>query len=178
MGNENRQGPRVRANVPAAIRAEVDRVLAGADAEDFIEAVTRSIGCACGAAHVEARDKVFVDSGGVVHRHGVPCYTVEPKPERAGRAGDQPLPEQGKQNVVDDLITHLRARIELGVKRYGRPLETFNGRDAHQDELEEFVDGWIYRWQSRMERAALQEELEKLRAQVKVMCCGKGGCSK
>lgn len=158
-------GPRSRlaGDVPPEVQEAVDQVLAAAPKEDFVQAVVDAtvfgaIGCGCGRQLLPAREATW-EHQGVVHRHGKPCYRKgESKelgalPERAGRAGDQPLPEAGRANVVDDLVAHLRARIELGVKRYGRPLETFNGRDAHRDELEEFVDGWIYRWQARMERA-------------------------
>jgi hypothetical protein len=172
------------------VQEAVDQVLSAAPKEDFFEAVVNAnvfgaIGCGCGRQLLPTREATW-EHQGVVHRYGNPCYwkgeskqlgALPVAPERAGRAGDQPLPEPGRQNVVDDLVTHLRARIELGVKRYGRPLETFNGRDANRDELEEFVDGWIYRWQARMERAQLEAEVVELRAKVAAACCGKGGCS-
>jgi hypothetical protein len=185
-------GPKSRfaADVPAEVQEAVDEVLAAAPREAFIEATAAAagmaIGCGCGLQLLPTREATW-EHQGVVHRYGLPCYrkgeskqlgALPVVPERAGRAGDQPLPEAGRQNVVDDLVAHLRARIELGVKRYGRPLETFNGRDAHRDELEEFVDGWIYRWQARMERAQLEAEVVELRAKVAAACCGKGGCAR
>jgi hypothetical protein len=84
------------------------------------------------------------------------------------REGDQPLPVDGQRDVISDLIAALQARLAIGIKRYGRPLQTFNGRDAHQDELEEFVDGWAYRRQARLERQALEAELAALRSRLEI----------
>ncbi len=71
------------------------------------------------------------------------------------RDGDQALPVAGRERVTDALIEDLRARTALGIQRYGRPLETFNGRDALKDALEECLDLAQYLKQALMERDAL-----------------------
>lgn len=109
----------------------------------------------------------------------------ETTPERAGRAGDQPLPTPGRADVFADLLRTLEAhpglfdpaavavvrpmlveRRALGIRRYGRALETFNGRDAHLDELQEALDRIVYSHQAAMERAELEQELARARAEV------------
>jgi hypothetical protein len=55
--------------------------------------------------------------------------------------------------VQDALIAAIEERKQLGISRYGRPLETHNGRDALQDAWEEAVDLAVYLTQVRMERA-------------------------
>jgi hypothetical protein len=89
------------------------------------------------------------------------------RPERAGREGDQALPQASARSadVFEDVIAVLRSRQSIGVRRYGLSLHTFNGRDAARDEVEEFIDGFIYRHQQRMERAALEAELARVTAE-------------
>lgn len=70
------------------------------------------------------------------------------------REGDQPLPTEGQQNVSDAVKADLDARIALGIQRYGRPLQTFNGRDALKDAYEEALDLVHYLKQAIMERDA------------------------
>lgn len=85
---------------------------------------------------------------------------------------DQQLPEPGKTAIHQLLIDSLEAwgvgnaeeqrviadglvaRRELGVQKYGRPLESHNGRDAMQDCWEELLDSSVY---------AVQMELEGIR---------------
>jgi hypothetical protein len=69
-------GPKSRLAVPKEVQAEVEKVLAEATAGDLIDAVTRAIGCGCGAYQVETRTSVYVDHSGAIHRHGLPCYRV------------------------------------------------------------------------------------------------------
>ena len=82
---------------------------------------------------------------------------------------DQPLPKPGKDYVQEYMIDNLRASIdmddeiraalirgiearrELGIRKYGRPLETFNGRDALADAWDEALDLWTYVNQLEME---------------------------
>lgn len=72
------------------------------------------------------------------------------------RDGDQPLPTVGQQNVSDAVKADLDKRIELGIQRYGRPLQTFNGRDALQDAYEEALDLVHYLKQAILERDAIK----------------------
>lgn len=64
---------------------------------------------------------------------------------------EQQLPTEGRQDVQEALIEHIRQRREIGVQRYGTPLQTFNGRDGLRDALEEALDLATYLMQVRME---------------------------
>jgi len=83
-------------------------------------------------------------------------------------ATDQPLPVKGQvavhQAVIDSLPEWnleekgswaiergLRARLALGVRKYGTPLESHNGRDALQDAWEEALDTMVYVMQLKLE---------------------------
>jgi hypothetical protein len=72
------------------------------------------------------------------------------------RDGDQPLPTEGQENVQDRLLGLIKERRALGVQRYGRPLQTFNGRNAIRDLIEELLDGATYAMQVEMEQEALK----------------------
>lgn len=77
------------------------------------------------------------------------------RPTREGREGDQALPVVGWERVVDRLVDRLLERQRIGVKRYGRPLETFNGRDVFRDHEDELLDMHNYAEQIRLEYGAL-----------------------
>lgn len=68
------------------------------------------------------------------------------------REGDQPLPQPGQQDVFPAVIADLEARLALGMKRYGQPLQTHNGRDALRDAYEEALDLCVYLKQAILER--------------------------
>lgn len=53
---------------------------------------------------------------------------------------EQPLPARGQVDVTEALIAHLRERQAKGIEKYGRPLETFNGRDMLLDAFQESLD--------------------------------------
>src|SRR4051812_13169096 len=65
---------------------------------------------------------------------------------------DQPLPTPGQQPVQDALIAAVQERRAYGIRKYGRPLETHNGRDALTDAWEEALDLVTYLTQVRLER--------------------------
>ena len=69
-------------------------------------------------------------------------------PERAGRLGDsQPLPVGERKELprIHDLVaSELRGRMELGIRRYGTPLQPFNGRKSLRDAYEEAGDLLVY----------------------------------
>lgn len=65
---------------------------------------------------------------------------------------DQPLPTAGRLPVQGLLIQAIRERAEHGRRKYGRYLETDNGRDALQDAWEEALDLVTYLTQLRLER--------------------------
>lgn len=99
--------------------------------------------------------------------------TTTAKPKRAGRSGDtQALPVEGVQDVASQVRRDIESqghigdrvrlatkisvdvgrRIDLGIRRYGRPLETFNGRDALVDAYEEALDLTNYLCQRTLEQ--------------------------
>lgn len=83
------------------------------------------------------------------------------------RPEDQPLPVPGREDVQANLIEAIRERRELGMRRYGSPLMTHNGRDALQDAWEESLDLAAYLTQLRMERADVRGTAGKLTAWLK-----------
>lgn len=61
------------------------------------------------------------------------------------REGDQPLPVGNDLPVMHDLVIEdLRRRLEVGIRRYGQPLQPFNGRNALRDAYEEVLDLAVY----------------------------------
>ena len=73
----------------------------------------------------------------------------------------EPMPTKGKQAVLPELIQDLQARVEVGIKQYGMPLETNNGRDALMDCYQEMLDGAMYMKQFMMERGSTFLEFER-----------------
>jgi hypothetical protein len=81
-------------------------------------------------------------------------------------ATPEPPPHRGRAVVLDDLVAVLRERSDFGLRKYGTRLETWNGRDAHLDALQELLDLFAYMHQAAMERADLEAQLVKLHARV------------
>jgi len=77
-------------------------------------------------------------------------------PERGGREGDsQALPtayDSDKAKIHELVQRDLQARMELGIRRYGTPLQAHNGRSALRDAYEESLDLAVYL------RQALEEQ--------------------
>jgi len=72
---------------------------------------------------------------------------------RADREHDQPLPTPNSQPVIQDLvIADVRARLAIGIERYGTGLQPYNGRDALRDAYEEALDLAAYLRQVIYER--------------------------
>jgi hypothetical protein len=64
---------------------------------------------------------------------------------RAVREGDQPKPVPNEHPPVWPLVmVDMASRDHLGRKRYGTPLQPFNGRDALRDAYEEALDLAVY----------------------------------
>ena len=59
-------------------------------------------------------------------------------------AEKQPEPAPGRKAVGPLVIADMRARIDAGMERYRRSLETFNGRDALWDAYQEALDLCMY----------------------------------
>lgn len=71
------------------------------------------------------------------------------------RNGDQPLPVISDRPFVQDMvIADIEARKQVGIQRYGTPLQAFNGRNSVLDAYEEALDLTVYLRQVRVERDA------------------------
>ena len=81
-------------------------------------------------------------------------------------ATPEPAPRRGRAVVLDDLVAVLKERSDFGLRKYGTRLETWNGRDAHLDALQELADLFVYQHQAAMERADLELEVAGLRAEA------------
>lgn len=69
------------------------------------------------------------------------------------RVGDQPLPTTNDHPVIQTLVeTDIKARIAIGIQRYGSALQPHNGRDALKDAYEEAMDLTMYLRQVLYER--------------------------
>lgn len=75
---------------------------------------------------------------------------------------DQPAPKPGKLPVQEIMILAIQERRAYGKKKYGRVLETDNGRDALKDAWEESLDLFTYLTQARLERGDHIEGMENL----------------
>lgn len=61
------------------------------------------------------------------------------------REGDQPLPVPNDEPYVADLLREfVEHRKQLGIQRYGTPLQPHNGRSFLRDLLDELVDASEY----------------------------------
>ena len=70
----------------------------------------------------------------------------------SGAAQPEPSPKRGKRNVADLVLADIQARVEMGYRKYGTKLQTFNGRDALWDAYQEAVDLVMYLRQEIAER--------------------------
>lgn len=82
-------------------------------------------------------------------------------PERLDRDGDtEPMPIGNDLPVMHDLVTaDLQDRLAIGIKRYGQPLQPFNGRNAAKDAYDEVLDLAVYLRQLLYERDAARDGL-------------------
>ena len=80
------------------------------------------------------------------------------------REGDQPLPtvHEGEPYVADLVIQDIEERKQVGIQRYGTPLQAFNGRDVTLDAYEEALDLATYLRQLRLERGQLFLAVQRL----------------
>lgn len=70
------------------------------------------------------------------------CQRMQFRPRREG---DQPMPVANDKPAIWPIVMgDMQARHNLGIKRYGTPLQPFNGRDALRDAYEEALDLAVY----------------------------------
>lgn len=68
---------------------------------------------------------------------------------------EQPMPvPSDRPSVQGMVIADLETRLQVGIQRYGTPLQAFNGRDALRDLYEELLDACCYTRQLIAERDA------------------------
>jgi hypothetical protein len=61
------------------------------------------------------------------------------------RPGDQPLPlPSDGPDIQSMVIADITERRQVGIERYGTPLQPHNGRDAMRDLYEELLDACMY----------------------------------
>lgn len=66
---------------------------------------------------------------------------------------EQPPPIPNDQPSVWQLVLRdMYEREQIGIMRYGTPLQVFNGRDSLQDAYEESLDKTVYLKQAILER--------------------------
>lgn len=76
----------------------------------------------------------------VRHKPGVTDCSFEETGLRL-REGDQPLPIPNSKPIIHELVIEdVKARLEIGTKRYGTGLQPYNGRNALRDAYEEVLD--------------------------------------
>lgn len=94
---------------------------------------------------------------------------------------EQPLPSAGRQSVTRAVRDLLDQRERKGVETYGTTLQTFNGRDAGRDLVEELIDGVQYAMQLRLERGALEvrctEAETRLTAALRTLAAYERACA-
>lgn len=73
-------------------------------------------------------------------------------PKKDAQRFSQPPPEPGDEAVVPLAIEYLQAKADAGEKKYGQQLETFNGRAALVDALEDSADTFLYLYQACREK--------------------------
>jgi hypothetical protein len=75
------------------------------------------------------------------------------EPRETPREGDQQMPVPNDGTPIQRLvIADMEARLQVGIERYGTPLQAHNGRDALQDAYEEGLDLVMYLRQMIEER--------------------------
>ena len=81
-------------------------------------------------------------------------------------------PKEGRQSVGnvarEVFLFYLADAQRRGLKSYGMPLKTFNGRDPIQDELEELVDAWQYATQTQLEVTIIRALAEDLVSAIEI----------
>ena len=65
------------------------------------------------------------------------------------------------KTVTDKVIADIKQRSEAGTKKYGKPLHTFNDRNALQDAYEECLDMAQYLKQAIMEQTKILNNIKQ-----------------
>jgi hypothetical protein len=87
----------------------------------------------------------------------------------------QKLPHQGPMSepveprFKEEHESTRASQYNIGIKKYGIPLRTFNGRSAHTDVMQEYIDMGRYLTQMQMEREVLEGLLRESHAFMKTL---------
>ena len=84
-----------------------------------------------------------------------PPVEVSSSPEIGQPVQPEPVTNPESQNVVPEVMKDMTERMIMGIKSYGVPLQTFNGRSPLQDLYEELLDAACYIKQAIMESERL-----------------------
>lgn len=89
-----------------------------------------------------------------------PKCDTEHLPLEPMAATEQPAPSAGEGPEIGPLVLDdIRARIELGKKRYGTALRAYNGRSALVDAIQEAIDLVMYLRQLQVQDDATRQEV-------------------
>jgi hypothetical protein len=90
----------------------------------------------------------------------------------------QDKPTAGLVDVTPLVIDDLKGRTAEGIRKYGRPLQTFNGRFSLQDAYEEALDQVQYLKQAILEEEVCRRGLLLVSVEFEARCanCGKEFC--
>lgn len=109
----------------------------------------------CLYCSVHEGSKLPCSNEGTGHRFTVRddslCTGLNP-PLSSEATGQQPAPVAGEGDMWKDVIADMEARREFGIKKYGKPVQVGNGRDALTDAYQEVLDLAVYLKQAIKER--------------------------
>lgn len=83
---------------------------------------------------------------------------------------DQPPPKPGVTDVTpiarERMLARFDSREAKGIETYGTTLQTHNGRDPYEDLEDEWIDGFKYMEQARLEHLDALREIAELKARL------------
>ena len=84
-------------------------------------------------------------------KYGCTCGRTQRNPADS-HAQPSPISTDRSKSVTDRVVADLQFRRSQGITKYGRELQSFNGRDALMDAYQEALDLAVYLRQAIMER--------------------------
>lgn len=77
---------------------------------------------------------------------------------------EQNPPQPSEGDMWLEVIKEMQDRREMGIAKYGQPVQPFNGRKPLVDAFQEVLDLAVYLRQEIAEREKLQAEIDRLKA--------------
>lgn len=89
----------------------------------------------------------------------------QPKPTRCERSipVNQSMINHALLHFPDPVVEAIKARVQLGIQRYGTTLHTNDGRNTSAEIWQEIIDGLYYAIKGTLESPALSEEIHQYR---------------